>query len=228
MVKNLINSIKNIDYPQNKLDVIVLFEDYDEKTLEIAKSLSPLESWRFFIVPNGTPITKPKACNYGLYFSRGKYLVIYDAEDMPETYQLKKALAAFNDSPGEYSCFKASLNYYNKNENFLTKMFTLEYTYWFDYLLNGLHLLRMPIPLGETSNHFKAEELKKISEWDPFNVTEDADLGIRFSAEKKRVGVIESTTFEEANCRLVNWRKQHSRWIKGYIQTFPGLQQASN
>jgi cellulose synthase/poly-beta-1,6-N-acetylglucosamine synthase-like glycosyltransferase len=219
VLKNLINSLKNIDYPQNKLDVIFLFEEHDKDTIEIAKSCKPPNTWRFFYVPNGTPTTKPKACNYGLYFSRGEYLVIYDAEDLPEPDQLKKALAAFINKGPDYSCFQAYLNYYNKDENFLTRMFTLEYTYWFDYMLNGLHALQLPIPLGGTSNHFRTEDLKKVSGWDPFNVTEDADLGIRFSAEGKKVGIIKSTTYEEANVNIRNWIRQRSRWVKGYMQT---------
>jgi len=219
VVETLINAIKKLDYPQNKLDVIFLFEDSDTKTIEIAKKYHPPSSWRFFYVPNGTPTTKPKACNYGLHFARGDYLVIYDAEDIPDPDQLKKAVAAFKSSPKQYSCFQAQLNYYNKNENFLTKMFTLEYTYWFDYLLTGLSKLQLPIPLGGTSNHFKVEVLKKLSGWDPFNVTEDADLGIRMHAEGLKVGIINSTTYEEANCKLRNWIRQRSRWIKGYMQT---------
>lgn len=219
ILKSIINAIKNLEYPRNKLDVIFLFEKNDHQTIDIAKSLKPPASWRFFYVPNGTPTTKPKACNYGLYFSRGKYLVIYDAEDIPEPDQLKKALIAFNNSNGEYGCFQAFLNYYNKNENFLTRMFTLEYSYWFDYLLSGLFKFKLPIPLGGTSNHFRVDVLKKISGWDPFNVTEDADLGVRMAAENKRVGIIDSTTYEEANRSIGNWIRQRSRWIKGYMQT---------
>lgn len=219
VIRNIIGAIKNLDYPKNKLDVIFLFEEYDTKTENLAKRLKPASSWRFFIVPNGTPITKPKACNYGLSFARGKYLVIYDAEDIPESDQLKKALAAFQKNPDEYGCFQAYLNYYNRDENFLTRMFTLEYSYWFDYLLSGLHRLQLPIPLGGTSNHFKVDILKKISGWDPFNVTEDADIGVRMAAENKKVGIVESTTYEEANSSIGNWIRQRSRWIKGYMQT---------
>ncbi|MGM0365955.1 MAG: glycosyltransferase family 2 protein [Actinomycetota bacterium] len=219
VLKSIIGAIKNLDYPQNKLDIIFLFEKNDKQTIELAKSLKPPASWKFFYIPNGTPTTKPKACNYGLYMARGKYLVIYDAEDVPEPDQLKKAINAFNSSPGDYSTFQAFLNYYNRNENFLTRMFTLEYTYWFDYLLSGLYRFKLPIPLGGTSNHFKVDDLRKISGWDPFNVTEDADLGVRMAAEGKRVGVINSTTYEEANNDIRNWIRQRSRWIKGYMQT---------
>ncbi|WP_340689795.1 glycosyltransferase family 2 protein [Hydrogenobacter thermophilus] len=216
----LIDSLKKIDYPQNKLDVILLLEEDDKETYEAAKAHRPPINWRFIIVPPSLPKTKPKACNYGLFFARGKYLTIYDAEDVPEPDQLKKAVIAFQKGGGEYICFQAALNYFNKDENFLTKMFTLEYSYWFDYLLPGLYNLKLPIPLGGTSNHFDVEKLREIGAWDPFNTTEDADLGVRAFGRGYKVGVINSTTYEEANARVRNFIRQRSRWVKGYMQTW--------
>jgi cellulose synthase/poly-beta-1,6-N-acetylglucosamine synthase-like glycosyltransferase len=175
---------------------------------------------RFIYIPDSKPKTKPKACNYGLAFAQGEYLTIYDAEDIPDPDQLKKAILAFRHGSPDLVCVQAALNYFNRDENFLTRMFTLEYSYWFDYLLPGLDSLRLPIPLGGTSNHFRTDRLLELGGWDPFNVTEDADLGIRASQRGYRVGVIDSTTYEEANCRLKNWIRQRSRWIKGYMQTW--------
>jgi len=220
VVHHLIESLKKIDYPQHKLDVMLLLEEDDLATLEAAKAARPSPNWRFIIVPNSQPKTKPKACNYGLLFARGKYLVIYDAEDIPEPNQLKAAVYAFETSSPDYLCFQAALNYFNARENFLTRMFTLEYSYWFDYVLPGLDRWRLPIPLGGTSNHFDVEKLRMLGGWDPFNTTEDADLGIRASALGYRVGIIPSTTFEEANAAPKNWIRQRSRWIKGYMQTW--------
>lgn len=216
----LINSLKKIDYPQHKLDVILLLEEDDIETYEAAKAQKPPINWRFMKVPPSLPKTKPKACNYGLFFSRGKYLTIYDAEDMPESDQLKKVVIAFGKAGNNYICFQAALNYFNKDENFLTKMFTLEYSYWFDYMLPGLFNLKLPIPLGGTSNHFDVEKLREIGAWDPFNTTEDADLGVRAAGKGYKVGVVNSTTYEEANAKLKNWIRQRSRWIKGYMQTW--------
>jgi cellulose synthase/poly-beta-1,6-N-acetylglucosamine synthase-like glycosyltransferase len=215
----LIGGLKNIDYPQHKLDVMLLLEEDDVATLQAAKDARPPANWRFIVVPNRQPRTKPKACNYGLAFANGEYLVIYDAEDIPEPAQLKTAVCAFRKNPPDYVCFQAALNYFNAEENVLTRMFTLEYSYWFDYLIPGLDRLRLPIPLGGTSNHFDVAKLRVLGGWDPFNTTEDADLGIRASAEKFRVGFINSTTFEEANANLGNWIRQRSRWVKGYMQT---------
>ena len=215
----LVNAIKNIDYPQNKLDVILLLEEDDELTLQAAKKAKPPGNWRFIIVPKSNPKTKPKACNYGIFFSKGKFLTIYDAEDIPEPDQLKKAIVAFEKGGPSFLCFQAALNYFNKDENLITGLFTLEYSYWFDYILPGLDRLNLPIPLGGTSNHFRVSHLKKLGAWDPFNVTEDADLGIRACAHTLKVGIINSTTYEEANSRYRNWIRQRSRWIKGYMQT---------
>jgi cellulose synthase/poly-beta-1,6-N-acetylglucosamine synthase-like glycosyltransferase len=220
VVHQLIDGLKNIDYPQHKLDVMLLLEEDDVKTLAAARDARPPANWRFIVVPNSQPRTKPKACNYGLAFARGEYLVIYDAEDIPEPSQLKMAVCAFRKNPADYVCFQAALNYFNATENVLTRMFTLEYSYWFDYLIPGLDRLKLPIPLGGTSNHFDVSKLRVLGGWDPFNTTEDADLGIRAAAEKYRVGFINSTTFEEANADLGNWIRQRSRWVKGYMQTF--------
>ncbi|MDD5338143.1 MAG: glycosyltransferase [Dehalococcoidales bacterium] len=220
VIGTLIKSLKKLDYPENKLDIILLLEKDDVETLEAAKKEKPSANWRFLVLPDSTPRTKPKALNYGLHFARGEYLTIYDAEDLPEPDQLKKAVTAFRTHPDNYICFQAALNYFNRDENFLTRMFTLEYSSWFDCLLPGLFKSNLPIPLGGTSNHFDVQKLKRIGAWDPFNVTEDADLGIRASVEGYKVGVIDSTTYEEANSQLKNWINQRSRWVKGYMQTF--------
>ncbi len=219
VVGKLVNSLKNLDYPPQKLDVILLLEEEDKETLEAAKEAKPPGNWRFIIVPDAMPKTKPKACNYGLFFARGELLTIYDAEDIPEPDQLKKAVLGFKKHGKSCVCLQAALNYFNASENFITRMFTLEYSYWFDYLLPGLDRLKLPIPLGGTSNHFRVDFLRQLGGWDPFNVTEDADLGVRASAHGMTVGVINSTTYEEANSRYWNWIRQRSRWIKGYMQT---------
>lgn len=214
----IISAVEGLDYPHDKLDVKILLESDDEETLAVCRENSLPPCCEVLVVPDVQPKTKPRACNHGLERARGEFLVIYDAEDRPDPDQLKKAFAAFRAHP-DIACFQSKLNYYNQNQNFLTKWFTVEYSAWFDLFLPGLHIQNAPIPLGGTSNHFRTELLKKAGGWDPFNVTEDADLGIRLYKEGHRTRVLDSTTWEEANSRLSNWIRQRSRWIKGYIQT---------
>jgi len=220
LIKKLIWNLQSIDYPREKLDIKLLIEEDDSKTLNAVKELNFPAIFDVVVVPLHMPKTKPKACNYGLFFSRGQYLTIYDAEDIPDTDQLKKVIALFDKLPENYICIQCALNYFNRNENFLTRMFTLEYSYWFDYMLPGLDTLDIPIPLGGTSNHFKLDKLVELGAWDPFNVTEDADLGLRAYSKGYKVSIVNSTTYEEANNEPFNWIRQRSRWIKGYMQTY--------
>lgn len=219
IVAQLVKNLGDIDWPANRLEVFVLIEESDDETRAAFEASSPPDHFQIITIPAGHPQTKPRACNVGLFFATGDYLVIFDAEDTPEPDQLKKAYISFQRGGEKTVCVQAALNYFNASENVLTRMFSLEYGYWFDYMLSGLDSLDLPIPLGGTSNHFRTEALKSLGGWDPYNVTEDADLGIRASALGYRVGVVNSATMEEANKSIPNFIRQRSRWIKGYMQT---------
>ena len=216
----LVVSLSAFDYPHDKLDIILLLEADDKETINAVKR-QPLPSYfRFLMIPTGYPRTKPRACNFGLLYACGEYIVIYDAEDQPESDQLRKVLNAFRQKANSVFCVQCRLNYYNVRQNTLTRLFTLEYSFWFDLLLIGLNIVKAPIPLGGTSNHFRTDALRSLGGWDAYNVTEDCDLGMRIALAGYETVVIDSTTWEEANSQIQNWVRQRSRWMKGYIQTY--------
>ena len=157
---HLVESIGRLDYPKDKLDAIFLLEEDDTDTCEAFAKLQVPSYIRGVVVPDMPPKTKPKACNLGLRMARGEYLVIYDAEDRPEPDQLKKALLAFQRVGPQVVCVQAKLNFYNPRQNLLTRLFTVEYSMWFDLFLPGLDYLGHPIPLGGTSNHFVTQKLR--------------------------------------------------------------------
>ncbi|HSA83530.1 MAG TPA: glycosyltransferase [Patescibacteria group bacterium] len=220
VIPQFVDAISKLDYPKDKLDVMLLLEEDDTDSIEAVKTMSLPYFVRTVIVPDSLPKTKPKACNYGLAKAKGEYLVIFDAEDIPEVDQLKKAYLGFQKAGKDVLCLQAKLNYYNPHHNLLTRLFTAEYSLWFDVSLTGLQALDTNIPLGGTSNHFRIKDLQELQGWDPFNVTEDADLGIRLFKKGFKTAIIDSTTYEEANSRVINWIRQRSRWIKGYMQTY--------
>jgi cellulose synthase/poly-beta-1,6-N-acetylglucosamine synthase-like glycosyltransferase len=220
IIPYLLGNIEQLDYPKAKLDVRLLIEEDDVEAQELLQSMDLPAYYTTIVVPHSLPKTKPKACNYGLIRARGEYVVIYDAEDRPDSDQLKKVHAAFVQGPDNLACIQAKLNYFNSDQNLLTRWFTHEYSMWFELLLPGVMQLNIPIPLGGTSNHFKMSVLKEINAWDPYNVTEDADLGIRLYKSGYTTAIVDSRTWEEANSRTGNWIRQRSRWIKGYMQTW--------
>ncbi|NHN32941.1 glycosyltransferase family 2 protein [Paenibacillus agricola] len=220
VIPHLLGNIEQIDYPKSKLDVRLLIEQDDIEAQELLKEMNLPPYYTTIVVPHSLPKTKPKACNYGLIRARGEYVVIFDAEDRPDSDQLKKVHAAFVKNADNCACIQAKLNYFNSEQNMLTRWFTHEYSMWFELLLPGVMQLDIPIPLGGTSNHFKMKILKEINAWDPYNVTEDADLGIRLYKSGYSTAIVDSRTWEEANSRVGNWIRQRSRWIKGYMQTW--------
>ncbi|OGG26855.1 hypothetical protein A2960_01685 [Candidatus Gottesmanbacteria bacterium RIFCSPLOWO2_01_FULL_39_12b] len=220
VLPQFVTAISRLDYPKDKLQVLLLLEEDDRETIKYVKNYYLPSYFQVEIVPHSLPKTKPKALNYGLYRATGEFSVVYDAEDVPDPKQLKKAVLAFRKSDERIICVQAKLNFYNSHQNILTRVFTAEYSLWFDLILTGLQSLDAPIPLGGTSNHFKTYSLRHLKGWDAFNVTEDCDLGIRLTKQGFRTSMIDSVTLEEANCGFFAWFRQRSRWVKGYIQTY--------
>ena len=216
VVSDLVKSLGAIDYPHVKLQVLLIVEADDDDTIA---AIDRFGTGRFEIirVPPAAPRTKPKALVFALPFARGDLVVVYDAEDRPEPGQLRQAAAAFAADP-DLGCVQARLTPDNA-ETWLSRMFTIEYAANFDVLLPALAAWRLPLPLGGTSNHFPRHVLQKVGAWDPFNVTEDADLGLRIARNGYRIGVIASRTYEEAPVHLAQWLPQRRRWLKGWMQT---------
>ena len=219
-VDGLLRAIERLDYPAEKLDVLIAIEADDHDTRAAIATRSNRIPITVIPVPPRGPRTKPKALNVALPFARGAFTVIYDAEDRPEPNQLRRALQAFRAGGSDLVCVQARLCIDNSADSWLAQLFTAEYAGQFDVFLPGLAALRLPLPLGGSSNHFYTATLREIGGWDPYNVTEDADLGMRLARFGRRTGVIDSTTYEEAPAHLGPWLRQRSRWFKGWMQTW--------
>lgn len=220
VLEQFVRNMEALIYPKEKLEILLLLEENDLETVEVAKKLRLPSYFKIVVIPHSLPKTKPKACNFGLKIAKGELIVIYDAEDQPEPWQLFKSGTIFKKLPEKICCLQARLNYYNPNYNLLTRLFTAEYSLWFGLVLPAFQSINTTIPLGGTSNHFKTSVLRKIGGWDAYNVTEDCDLGIRLFVEGYKTAIINSETLEEANSNVHNWIRQRSRWIKGYLQTY--------
>lgn len=220
IVQNLIEGVGRLDYPADKLEVLLLVEEDDVHT-QLALATIETDTIRVVMVPHSMPKTKPKACNHGMSLPdvHGELMTIYDAEDIPDPLQLRRAVAAFRRLPEDVGCLQGRLSFYNERQNLLTRWFSLEYEQWFGLILPAVEAARCVVPLGGTSNHMPARIWREVGGWDEFNVTEDADLGVRLRRFGYRTMILNSVTLEEATSDVINWIRQRSRWYKGYLQT---------
>jgi cellulose synthase/poly-beta-1,6-N-acetylglucosamine synthase-like glycosyltransferase len=219
-VDGLLRAIEKLDYPPEKLDIIIAVEADDRATLDALAARKNRVPITVIPVAAAEPRTKPKALNFALPFARGTFTVIYDAEDRPQPDQLRHALQAFRDGGNRLACVQAPLCIDNTADSWLTRIFTAEYAGQFDVFLPGLAAWGLPLPLGGSSNHFHTATLREIHAWDPYNVTEDADLGMRLARAGYRSAMIGSTTYEEAPAHFGPWLRQRTRWFKGWMQTW--------
>ncbi|MBA1156039.1 glycosyltransferase [Microvirga mediterraneensis] len=215
----LIRALSRLDYPAAKLDIKLVLEADDRETLDALQDIDLPGNMEIVVAPEGQPRTKPRALNVALPLARGRFTVIYDAEDVPDPSQLRLAVARFASLPPQVACLQARLSIDNTDDSWLTRLFTIEYAALFDVFNPGLAEIGSPIPLGGTSNHFRTSVLKAVHGWDAWNVTEDADLGLRLARLGYDVRDLPSSTLEEAPGTLGVWMRQRTRWMKGFVQT---------
>jgi len=220
VVNDLVAAIRSLDYPPEKLDVKFVVEADDHDTRRALARLDLGPPFEIIAAPPSGPRTKPKALNVALPFARGSFTVVYDAEDVPEPDQLRRAFATFMAADHRLACVQAALTVDNTTDSWLARMFTAAYAGQFDAFLPGLAALHLPFPLGGSSNHFRTAVLRQVGGWDPYNVTEDADLGIRLYRFGYRSAALSSATYEEAPARFGPWLRQRTRWYKGWMQTW--------
>ncbi len=216
----LVARLARLTYPRALTDILLVVEESDSLTRD-ALAQASLPRWmRVVTVPDGPVRTKPRALNYALNFCRGEIVGVWDAEDQPEPDQLLKVARRFAAAPPEVACLQGVLDFYNPRTNWLARCFTIEYATHFRGVLPGIAALGLVVPLGGTTIFFRRKPLEDVGAWDAWNVTEDADLGMRLARRGLRTEMLDTTTFEEANCRPVPWIKQRSRWLKGFFMTW--------
>ncbi|MEP4199104.1 MAG: glycosyltransferase family 2 protein [Aliishimia sp.] len=221
IAKDLIRRLSLLTYPKSQLDIVLVLEEEDHVTRAmLAQTVLP--TWmRVIEVPSGDGLlTKPRALNYALDFCHGSLIGIWDAEDAPAQDQLEEVVTRFHAAPENVACLQGRLDYYNPKHNWLARCFTIEYATWWRLIMPGLARLGCVIPLGGTTLFFRRDILEELGGWDAHNVTEDADLGLRLARKGYRTELIDTTTYEEANCRAWPWVKQRSRWLKGFAITW--------
>ncbi len=220
VVPQVVQAMRGLDYPVARLEVVFILEadDVDTHSALLQTGLPP--HMRIVVVPAGLPRTKPRALSFALTEACGTYVVVYDAEDIPDPDQLRRAAARFRAEGPILGCLQARLVIDNGQQSWLTGQFAVEYLVLFQAILPALARFGLPVPLGGTSNHFPKATLDAVGGWDPYNVTEDADLGYRLGRAGYRVAMLDSATAEEAPSRWPVWLAQRARWQKGWMQTY--------
>lgn len=154
-VGSLIAALQSLDWPADRKEVFLVCEEDDPDTLEAIHAHGLPDGFTVVPCPPATPRTKPKALQFALALCSGEFIVIYDAEDRPDPLQLREAWDRMRADGPKLACLQAPLLVHNSGQNWLTRMFAIEYLTQFCGTLPALESLAAPLPLGGTSNHFR-------------------------------------------------------------------------
>lgn len=234
-LKECVKSLFEVDYPKEKLDVIVIKNDDGETNKVVEELKKDYKLTHVIVEENDEPEGKPRGLNQGLKYAKGEIIGVIDAEDIISKDLLKKA--AYSIKVEGFDAVQAILDMANDYDGWKNLQFRGEYGYWFRIYLSTLAIIGFPVPLGGTSNFIKKDVIEKLGGLDPYNLTEDFDLGLRLYNEDKRVGtipiltrrrqifeerynvkIIDSVTKEESPITFYSWLRQRTRWQRGKIQ----------
>ncbi|EQD64948.1 glycosyl transferase, group 2 family protein [mine drainage metagenome] len=178
VLRKSVGALYNSDYPREKFEILLLLEHDDPNTINTAAQLSmEYSNVRTILVSSKHYKNKPNALNHGLFLSTGNIIGVIDAEDIVEKELLLKV--AYNIDQRKYDIVQGVLDMTNDSDGWKNLMQRAEYAYWFKYTLPGLEASGLPVPLGGTTNFFRRNILESLNGWNPNNLTEDFELGIR-------------------------------------------------
>jgi hypothetical protein len=218
VVGHLLAALGRLDYPRAKLDTKIVVESDDIGTIAALRAARTRFPFEIVVAPPGLPRTKPRALNVALPFARGDLTCVFDAEDEPERLQLRRAAEIFAGVSPDTACLQARLIVDNHADNWLTRLYAIDYATLFEVINPGYANMKLPLPLGGSSNHFRTGALRAVGGWDAWNVTEDADLGLRLARFRYRAATFDSETLEEVPAAIPAFLRQRTRWLKGWMR----------
>ncbi len=221
VLPGLVQSLRALDYPRAKLEILLVLEADDTGDAggaAGAAAAGQLPHHRRAATRRRTPSPRRSTTRCSSRAASTWWCTTPRIGRSPTSCGAR--WTTFRRNPPVLGCVQAQLNIYNPRDSWFTRQFTIEYSALFDAILPALARLGLPVPLGGTSNHFPRETLIAAGGWDPFNVTEDADLGFRLARQGWRTAVLASTTWEEAPVAFGQWFRQRTRWLKGWMQTY--------
>ena len=206
-----------LDYPRDRLEVIVINDASTDRTGEIASEWAERHSYFRLLDLQSSERAggKSAALNRGLKFCRYETIAVYDADNTPEPSALKDLalqLAIHPDLGAVIGTFRTV----NRNRNLLTRMISIEGIGYQWMVQAGRWMLLRVCTLPGTNLLIRRSLLESLGGWDQEALTEDAELSIQiYEAGHKIKYVPYAVTWEQEPERLSTWFRQRSRWVRG-------------
>jgi len=218
VIKRCLDGILDLDYPKDKLEVIVVDGNSSDGTCRICSEYSKQYPSLIKLLAEKKSNGKPAALNLGLSVATGEIVGLFDADSLPKQDALNKVVSYFNDK--KIVAVQGRTTSLNEKSNALTRVIAMEEKAWFQMLLSGREKLQLFVPLNGSCQFVKRSVLVDVGGWDENSLTEDVELAVRL-VEKNHVikYAPDVCSGQETPNRLGSLFEQRMRWYRGYMET---------
>jgi cellulose synthase/poly-beta-1,6-N-acetylglucosamine synthase-like glycosyltransferase len=203
-------SLLNLDYPKDKLEIIVINDGSTDDTLKVARKFEK-RGVKVYSKENGG---KASALNFGLSKFNGELIGCLDADSFVMSYSLKKMIGYFEEK--DIMAVTPSIKVW-KDKNFLQKIQKVEYLTGvflrksFAYL-DSIHVTPGPFTI------YRKEFFDKYGGYEVGNLTEDIEIALRIQRNGYRIeNVMDANVYTIGPSKFGNLLRQRRRWYVGFI-----------
>lgn len=213
----LLSSLQELEYPHDKLEILIINDGSQDKTGEIVSDKARFDT-RIHLInipPEKAGRGKGHALNTGLEHAVNDIIAVYDADNRPEKESLSRLCTALNSDP-QLAAVTGKFRAYNRNKNWLTRMINLE-TLAFQWIIQAGRWQFMRIAFISGTNFvIRRSLLQEIGKWDERSLVEDSELTFRIYEKGYKVRFLPAAvTWEQEPETLKTWLRQRTRWARG-------------
>jgi cellulose synthase/poly-beta-1,6-N-acetylglucosamine synthase-like glycosyltransferase len=218
VIRRCLNGILNVDYPKDKMQILVVDGKSDDDTFQICEEFSEKYPKNIKVLSEKTVKGKPAALNLALPYIDGEIVGVFDADSLPEKDALSKVAAYFNDK--KLMALQGRTTSINEKDNALTRVIAIEEKAWFQALLSGREKLRLFVPLTGSCQFVRRSVVDELGGWDENSLTEDVEFALRMVEKNHLIKYAPDVcSGQETPNNFGNLVKQRVRWYRGYMET---------
>ena len=218
VIRRCLDGIFNMDYPKNKMQIIVVDGKSSDDTSKICSEFSEKYPENIQFISEKTVKGKPAALNLTLPYIKGDIVGVFDADSLPEKDVLSKVASYFDDE--KIMAVQGRTTSINEKDNALTRVIAMEEKAWFQALLTGREKLQLFVPLNGSCQFVRTNTLAELGGWDENSLTEDVELALRLVEKKHLIKYAPDVcSRQETPSKLGPLFKQRVRWYRGYMET---------
>jgi cellulose synthase/poly-beta-1,6-N-acetylglucosamine synthase-like glycosyltransferase len=212
-----IESMLKLEYPKDKLQIIVINDGSKDATKSIIEQYAVKDARvQLFDIPKGEGGKgKSRTLNLGIKQAKGDVIAIYDADNTPDKDSLRYLVAQLLLHK-ELGAVIGKFRTVNKNATLLTRFINIETLSFQSMLQAGRWQMHGISTLPGTNFVMWHHIIKKLGGWDEEALTEDSELSIRIYEEGYKIKFIPyAITYEQEPQLWGTWIKQRMRWVRG-------------